>query len=165
MSGESRRRTYEWIAPDLSRSVFARISGLDYFRGLRDGAEPAQPITATIGWTVEQVEEGMVRLALEPAEHLFHSGGVLHGGVIATLLDSAMAGAVLTTLERGKACTTLQLTVNTIRGVRPGGGVLVAEGRADHVAARAGAASATLTDAAGRLCAKAMMSCAIIDVG
>jgi uncharacterized protein (TIGR00369 family) len=164
MSGELRSRTYEWAPPDFSSPALARMSGLELFEGMRDGTIPPPPIAVTVGWTIDKVERGLIRLRLEPQEFLFHGGGVLHGGVISTLLDSAMASAILTMFDRGRTCTTLQLSVNTIRGIKPGGGPLFAEGRVDHVAAKAAAANGTLTDGEGRVLAKAMTSCVVFDI-
>jgi uncharacterized protein (TIGR00369 family) len=164
MSDRLRTRTYQWTSPDFDNLAHHHMTLLEMFQAMARGERPANPIQATIGWTIEQVEPGFCRLKLEPQDFLFHSAGVLHGGVISTLLDSAMAISVLTTLPMGRHCTTLQLSVNTMRGIKPGVPALYAEGRADHVASKAAAASGVLTDDAGKVYAKAMTSFVVFDL-
>lgn len=162
--GITRQRSYEWTSIDPSNPPLSDRSGLEFFQGLADGSLPAQPITQTIGWTVDTVEKGMLRLAFEPQEYLFHAGGLLHGGVIATLLDSAMSGAVLSTLNRGQGCTTLQISINNIRGVKLDTGRLYAQGKVTSAGRRTGVATSTLMDDEGRLYAQGTTSCLIFDV-
>jgi len=163
VTGETRTRTYQWIEPNAPRSGLADRTGLEYYEALRDGAAALAPIAETIGWRVSNVERGLVRLSLKPGDFLFHGGGVMHGGVISTLLDSAMAGALITVMEGRRVCTTQQLAVTMLRAVKREAGEIFAEGRVDHVTAKAGAASATLTDGDGRLYAKAMMTGVVIE--
>ncbi len=57
----------------------------------------------------------------------------MHGGIMSILLDSAMSGGVLSSLARGQGCSTLQLNVHFVRGVRAGTALLLAEGWVKHV--------------------------------
>ena len=159
-----RQRCYEWTAIDPLKAPLSEKSGLEFFQSMAEGKIPAQPIMDTVGWTVDTVENGMLRLAFEPQEYLFHAGGLLHGGIIATLLDSAMAGAIMSTLEPGRGCTTLQLSVNNTRGVRLDTGVLYAQGIVTYAGRRTGVATSNLTDENGRLYAQGTTSCLIFDV-
>lgn len=154
-------RTYDWEPVAGDASPLAERSGLDFFRGLASGELPPQPITSTIGWTVEAAEHGSVRLRFVPEPWLFHAAGLLHGGVIATLLDSAMSGAVMTTLSAGQGCTTLQISVTPLRGVRSGEGPFTIEGRTTSVGRRVGVATAEMRGADGRLHAQGSTTCLI----
>ena len=158
-------RSYDWYgvdAPDGSAEPpLAHRSGLEFFRGLVDGSIPPQPITSTIGWTVETADEGFVRLRFEPRPWLFHAAGLLHGGVMATLLDSAMSGAIMTTLDAGQGCTTLQLTVMPLSGVRLDDGPFLIEGTTTSIGRRVGVANGTVRDAAGKLFAQGSVTCLI----
>ena len=122
-------RAYEWHPVAGMQSPLATMSGLEFFQGLADGTLPEQPITSTIGWKLEAAEKGLLRLRFEPRPWLFHAAGLLHGGVMAVLLDSAMSGAVMSTLDKGQGCTTVQLSVTPVRSVRAGDGPLFIEGR------------------------------------
>src|SRR5215470_13692391 len=73
------------------------------------------PIAATVGFRLAEVERGRVVLVGEVGEHLYNPIGVVHGGVAATLLDSACGSAVHTTLPAGASYTTLDLSVRYLR--------------------------------------------------
>jgi uncharacterized protein (TIGR00369 family) len=82
--------------------------------------------------------------------------GAVHGGVISTLLDSALPCAVHTTLPADTGYTTAELKVNFVRPVVIGTGRLRAEGRVIHTGSRLATAEARLTDSAGKLYAHAV---------
>ena len=52
-----------------------------------------------------------------PAEFHYNFSGGVHGGFAATLLDSAMACAIYTTLEAGQNCPTLELKINYVKAI------------------------------------------------
>ncbi len=150
-----RVRSYGWTPLDELGAPLADRSGLSLFEALRDGDIPRPPVACTIGWFVDEVEAGRVCLSLPVAEYLMHGARIVHGGVLATLLDSAMAGAMITTLARGQGCTTLQLNVNFLRVASGAGGRLSCEGKVIQAGRRTGMTEAVLTDATGRVCARA----------
>jgi uncharacterized protein (TIGR00369 family) len=88
-------------------------------------------------------------------------GGV-HGGVIATLLDTAAGCSVHTTLAVGEMYTSLDLTTKFLRPVTVDSGLLRCEGRVLHRGRRQALAEAELTDQSGRLVAHATSTCLII---
>jgi uncharacterized protein (TIGR00369 family) len=155
-------RSYSWEKLDESFRPLAQQSGLTYFERLRDGEIAAQPIMQTIGWRIETVEHGRLGLRLLPGEHLYHAGGLVHGGVIATVLDSAMSGAAMSTLEQGQACTTTQLSIHFVAGVRPSAGELHVDGSVKHRGGTMITMHGTVSDGAGRLYAHATASCLIL---
>jgi len=158
---ERKERRYEWTPLTREREPMAGLSGVEFFRASMRGEVPMPPISETIGWTIVGVEKGLIRLRFEPQEYLFHGAGILHGGVLATLLDSAMASAVISTLDAGRACTTVSMTVSNIRAVRMGDGPLFAVGKVEHAGRRAATATGAITDETGRLYARAMTNCII----
>lgn len=160
-AAERKERRYQWTPLTRDREPMAGLSGVDFFRASMRGEVPMPPISETIGWTIVGVEKGLIRLRFEPQEYLFHGAGILHGGVLATLLDSAMASAVISTLDAGRACTTVSMTVSNIRAVRMGDGPLFAEGKVEHAGRRAATATGAITDETGRLYARAMTNCIV----
>jgi uncharacterized protein (TIGR00369 family) len=80
-----------------------------------------------IGAQVEDADDGGARIAFEVREEHLNAAGTLHGGVLATLVDTAMGQAVRTTTEAGEVPATSQLTVTYLRPGQPG--ALVATGR------------------------------------
>ncbi len=80
-----------------------------------------------IGARVEDADDGGARIAFEVREEHLNPAGTLHGGVVATLVDTAMGQAVRTTTGEGEVPATSQLTVTYLR---PGGpGALLVTGR------------------------------------
>jgi uncharacterized protein (TIGR00369 family) len=154
-------RSYDWYPVVPGPAPLAAMTGVEFFHGLARGDIAPQPITSTIGWTVEAAECGMIRLRFEPQPWLLQAAGVVHGGVIATLLDSAMSGAVMSTLAQGQGCTTLQLSITPVRAVRGDGGVYRIEGRTASVGRRVGVANAVMTGSDGTLYAQGSASCLI----
>ena len=68
-----------------------------------------------MGFSPVEVQEGRAVFAVKPAEYHYNPIGTVHGGLAATLLDSAMGCAVHTTLPAGAGYTTLELHVNYVR--------------------------------------------------
>src|SRR5512144_2367451 len=81
---------------------------------------------------LDVVEEGRVLFSMAPAEEQLNPLGTVHGGIVTTILDSAMGCAVHTTLPAGMTYTTLELKVNFVRPVLLGSGPVVAEGTVVH---------------------------------
>ena len=88
--------------------------------------------------------------------------GTVHGGIAATLLDSALGCAVQTTLDEGVAYTTVSLEVKYLRAIRLDAGELRAEAFVVHAGRRQATAEARLTDPGGRVLATATTTCLIL---
>ena len=72
------------------------------------------------GYTVETTGEGTARARLVVTEDHQNRGGIMHGGAIATVCDSAMGHAVSTKVEQGMRTATGTMTVTYLASVRPG---------------------------------------------
>src|SRR4029453_1428110 len=101
-----------------------------------------------LGMELEELDEGRVVFGLTPADAHTNPMGMVHGGIAATLLDSAMGCAVHSTLGPGLGFTTLELHVHYTRGVAPGSGRLRAEGTVVHRGRRVATAEGRVTDEA-----------------
>jgi uncharacterized protein (TIGR00369 family) len=88
--------------------------------------------------------------------------GTVHGGIAATLLDSALGCAVQTTLDEGVGYTTVSLEVKYLRAIALDAGELRAEATVVHAGRRQATAEARLTDRAGRILATATTTCLIL---
>ncbi len=164
MTVKTRRRVVEWEDPQRGALLARQMSGIELFRKVQTGEVPAPPISLLIGQTIEEVEEGRIVMALHPDEHLYNPIGTVHGGVIATILDSVMGCAVHTMLPKGRGYTTLEIKVNYLRAALVESGQLRAEGKAIHVGRRSAVAEGRLTDAQGRLVATASTTCLVFDI-
>jgi uncharacterized protein (TIGR00369 family) len=105
-----------------------------------------------------------VVMRLTPAEYHYNPIGTMHGGILATLLDSVMGCAVHSTLPKGRAYTSLEIKVNYVRAVTNESGELSAEGNVVHGGRRSAVAEAKVVDAKGRLCATASTTCLVFDL-
>jgi uncharacterized protein (TIGR00369 family) len=160
---DHRRRTVTWEDPQALVAAPAGRSGLQLLRAVAAGELPPPPIARLLGMEVEVVEEGRVVFALEPGEYLYNPLGSVHGGVAATLLDSAMGCAVHTTLPAGAGYTTLELKVNYVRPIVMATGRVLAEGTVVHRGGTISTAEGRIVSAAdGRLLAHASTTCLIL---
>lgn len=158
-----RTRTFSWNDPmDTFRAVHGH-SGEDFLQGIADGTVPAPPIAHLLGMTLESVSKGEACFGLDPAEYHYNPIGTVHGGVISTILDSALGVAVHSTLPEGKAYTSVELKVNFVRPVTVKTGRVRAHGHLIHAGSRIATAEARLTDDAGKLYAHATTTCLIFD--
>jgi acyl-coenzyme A thioesterase PaaI-like protein len=95
---QPRTRTFTWSDPNAHAEVAATATGLELLQAMSRGELPAPPIMHLIGSSGLEAEEGSVTVRLEPQEFHYNPLGTVHGGVIATLLDTAAACSVHTTL-------------------------------------------------------------------
>lgn len=158
-----RSRVVAWSDPAETAAGMAGRSGLEFVEALASGELPPPPILATIGGArLVSATRGEVVFALEPAEYHYNPIGSVHGGVFATLLDSACGCVVQTMLEKGAGYTSLDLSVKFLGAVRAGMGTLTCVGTITHFGRRTALAEARLTTAEGKLLATAMSSCLIL---
>ncbi|HEY6189649.1 MAG TPA: PaaI family thioesterase [Pyrinomonadaceae bacterium] len=78
------------------------------------------PFVHLIGMELEEVERGAATIRMEVSDGLKRNGGIVHGGAIASLIDSAAAFAIMTLLEPGKSTTTIDLTIHYLRPLLKG---------------------------------------------
>lgn len=161
MTAVERSRTYQWDDPSVVAEAGASMSGLEFLEAISRGELPRPPIAATLGFEASEFADGEATFFLTPAEFHYNPIGSVHGGVTATLLDSALGCAVQTRLPAGTAYTTLELKVNYIRAITATTGRLRCHARVIHVGGRIATADAQVTDADGRLYAHATTTCLI----
>lgn len=96
--------------------------------------------------------------------HGIGTGGAVHGGYAATLLDLAVGGAIHTMLPAGKIYTTLELKINYVRAMTDKTGPVRAEGKVISCGGQIGVAEGRITDASGKLYAYATTTCLIYNL-
>jgi uncharacterized protein (TIGR00369 family) len=136
-------------------------SGLDRVRAIRDGRRGAPGIAGLIGFTLTTVDPGVVECELVARDDMTNPMGTVHGGIAATLLDTAMGCAVQTVLDT-PAWTTTDLHIHYVRSVRPGE-TLRARGEVVHCGRRLITAEGRLVDSRGKLVAHGTTSCLVTD--
>jgi uncharacterized protein (TIGR00369 family) len=93
--------------------------------------EPGKnPFWDYIGLQEQTVKEGYAELRLDISMNLLQRRGVVHGGVLATMIDSAIGTAVRSTLMEGQGAATVELKVNYVKPAK--GEYLVAKAKLSH---------------------------------
>jgi hypothetical protein len=95
-----RSRTITWEDPGPSASAIRKLSGLEFLRKIRDGEIANPPIAQTLDFRLTRVEPGEATFECDAAEFHYNPAGGVHGGMLATLLDSAMTCAVRRSFRR-----------------------------------------------------------------
>lgn len=139
-------------------------SGLEIFSAMMGGELPVPPISQTMGFLLVEAESGRAVFQGKPDFAYYNPLGSVHGGWYATLLDSAVACAVHSTLPVGRSYTTLELKVNMIKGLSVKVPLVRAEGRVVHAGRQTAVAEGKIYGADGTLYAHATTTCLIFDL-
>jgi len=158
-----RERTLAWSDPSILARKAQQMTGLQFLQAVATGELPPPPVSAATRIRLDQAEEGRAVFLLEPDESLYNPIGSVHGGIIATICDSAASCAIHSLLPAGQAYTTLEMKVNYLRPIMDQTGLLRCIGEVIHAGRRIGIAEARLQDAAGKLYAHATVTCLIFQ--
>jgi uncharacterized protein (TIGR00369 family) len=139
--------------------VAARMSGLEFLRGLLDGTLPAPPFAEVMDVWPREVERGRVVFEAVPSSRLYNPMGLVHGGWLALVLDTAMGCAVHSVLAAGESYRTIDLQTTFVKAVRESSGRVRCEGRVLHVGERVASAEGRVTSADGALLAHGSETC------
>jgi uncharacterized protein (TIGR00369 family) len=140
------------------------MTGLEFLRAIAAGELPGAPIAELLGFEPVEAEEGRVLFAATPDRRHYNPIGTVHGGLAATLLDSAMGCAVHSTLPAGVGYTTLELKVNFTRPITSDTGRILCEGTLVHRGGRVATAEGRVfAEATGKLLAHGTTTCLILS--
>jgi acyl-CoA thioesterase len=82
--------------------------------------QPLRRFCDLIGLQYTEMEKGFCRTEISITDAHLNPYGSLHGGVVYTLVDSGMGGALSTLLEEGEQCATIEIKINYIKSIRSG---------------------------------------------
>lgn len=119
-----------------------------------EAAREAVPFLKLLGVEVESVGSGSATLLLPVREEIKRNDGIVHGGAIASVIDSAFAFAIIPLLGDNERTTTVDLTIHYLRPLR--GGVAKTVARVVRAGRRVITVSAELFDENGKLAATAL---------
>ena len=162
--GEPRTRTVSWHDPSVGLAGMAMTSGRAYLQAMIDGELPPPPISGLMRFVAVSAGDGEVVFRCTPDESAYNPIGLVHGGLVCTLLDSVVGCAVQTTLPAGTGYTSLEIKVSYLRPVRIGEGDLVATGRVTKPGRRAAFAEGEVRDERDRLVATASSTCLVFPL-
>ena len=157
-----RTLTIRWKDPRVFNEAGQGLSGLEFLQKVVAGELPRPPIADLMNFDLVEVSDGFAVFTVEPAEYHYNPIGVVHGGLAATLLDSAMGCAIHSTLPPGVVYTTLEVKVNFVRALTMQTGLVRGEAKVIHAGARTATAEARLIDASGKLYAHGTTTCLVI---
>ena len=141
------------------------MSGVEFMRALTNGAIAPPPFASTTRIYPLEIAEGRVVFEGEPSADFYNPMGVVHGGWIATLLDTGMACAVHSGLKAGETFTTSSMNITFLLPVTESTGRLRCEGIVLKVGGRIASAEGKVYDSAGRLIAHGNETCLIARAG
>jgi len=156
-----RTLTVDWEDPRVLVEAARGLSGLEFLQRIVAGELPPPPIAALLKVELAELSEGHAVFAVEPAEYHYNPIGVVHGGVAATLLDSAMGCAVHSALPAGAGYTSLEIKVNFVRPLTAETGRVRCEAKLIHLGGRTATAEGRVVDEAGKLYAHGTTTCLI----
>jgi len=142
---------------------FAGRNGMQVFEAMFSGEIPRPPISGTLDFMLVEAEPGRVQFQGKPLFAHYNPLGSVHGGWIATLLDSAVACAVHTLLPAGKTYTTLELKVNFVKALTDRVPLVRAIGEIIYSGGKIGTSQGKLIGPDGTLFAHATTTCIVLD--
>lgn len=150
-----RQTSITWEDPAVGQAVMPTMTGIDYLRAMQHGEVPAAPIVHHFDMSLLEVEEGSVTFQCQPNESHYNPIGMVHGGVVCTLLDSALGCAGHTLVPVGVGYTSIEIKVSYLRPVSADSGPLVCTGRVTKPGQRVMFAEGEVVDRHGKTVATA----------
>jgi uncharacterized protein (TIGR00369 family) len=165
MTDLTRTRTITWDDPMISAGLAPTMPGLEWLQALIDGKIPPPPIAHTLDFRLTEVSAGRAVFTCTPAEFHYNPIGVVHGGLLSTLMDSALGCCIQSTLPAGSGYTTLELHVNFTRAVTRDTGEIRCEATVLHVGRRMATAESKVFDQNGKLYGHGTTTCMVFSPG
>lgn len=159
-----RRTTVERGDSAPALADLPELSGIEFMKRMADGELPAAPIASHFGMDLIEVGPGTVTFRCRPDESHYNPIGTVHGGLVCTLLDSALGCATHTTLPVGVGYTSIEIKVNYLRPVAAGNGDLICRGRVTKAGRRVAFAEGEVVDEQGKVVATASGSLLIFPL-
>jgi uncharacterized protein (TIGR00369 family) len=110
------------------------------------------PFYRFMGIRITKLGQGRSEIRMKVGRELTQQAGFAHGGISASLIDSAVGIAACTMIEPGSAITTIDLQVNFLAPAKPG--TLTARGRIIHKGKRTAVGDCLVADETGKLVSK-----------
>ena len=136
-----------------------QLSGLEYMRRVAAGDIEGAPMVRLLGMRMTEVDEGRVSITAEVRPEHENGLGIAHGGLAATLLDTALSCAVNTVMPAGMVFTTLEMKINYVRAIRRENSPLTCTGTVVHAGSRTATAEGRIVDSEGKLYAHGTVTC------
>jgi uncharacterized protein (TIGR00369 family) len=157
-----RARTFRWLDPIDAVRRGDGLTGLQYLEGIAAGRIAQPPIGEALGLKLTEATKGRAVFRCVPGEYHYNIIGSVHGGLAATLIDSATGCAVMSALPVGDQWTTLSLRVDYLSGIDLEVAELICEARLVRAGRRTAIADAEVRGPDGRVYARGSTTCLVM---
>jgi uncharacterized protein (TIGR00369 family) len=159
--GAPRTRAVSWYDPAIPAAAGAELPGRELLQAIIDGRLPPPPIASLVGGELVSVGDGQALFRITPDESTYNPIGMVHGGLLCTMLDSAAGCAVQTLLPAGVGFSSIEIKVSFLKALHAASGPLEIRGRALRVGGRIAFAEAHARNGDGDLVGHATTSIAL----
>lgn len=150
-----------WTDPGEIGSQWMQLDGREFLERIGRGEIPLPPILSVLDISEGSVGDGWIEFSMRPQGFMLNLAGTVHGGVLATLIDSALTCALVTRLPKGMACTTIDLQMRFFRPAHLSAERLTARGEIVNISKSFGTTMGEVRDAKDRLILHATSSLVI----
>lgn len=156
-------RNVTWTEPAALWEELRGMTGRAFLERVRDGLIPAPPFAALIGIRLVEVDDGRVVFEAQPDESVYNPIGLVHGGFIATILDSAIGCSVTSKMPIGKIAVSQDINVRYFKPLKADSGTIRCEGRVLNIGRTTATGEGRLYGPEGRLHAHATSTLAVVE--
>jgi uncharacterized protein (TIGR00369 family) len=139
------------------------LGGLEFFRRMIAGELPLPPLAALMGFRFIEIALGRAVFEADPLPAFYNGLGSIHGGFAATLLDTALGGAVNSTMGPGRAYATIDLKVTLVRSLRREVGAIRCIATVIQAGSRLATAEGRIVDAHDKIYAHGTATCMAVE--
>ena len=160
--GDPRSKQITWYDPAVMARLGRQVSGREFLQGIIDGRFPPPPFAQLIDTQLVSVGDGEAVFRCTPDESVYNPIGMVHGGFLCILLDSAAGCAVHTRLPAGVGYSSIEIKVSFLRAVHGDGSAIEVSGRVLRIGRRVAFAEAHARNGDGDLVGHATSSIAVL---
>jgi len=161
--GPPQHKTLTWFDAHVTSELIKDIPGEEFLQGIIDGRFPPPPISMTSASRLTHIAPGEATFRCIPDPSFLNPLGLVHGGLLCMLLDSAMGVAVQTTQPAGVGYASIELKVSFLKPLPYDGRELEVRGRALQTGRRIAFAEGHAYDADGTLLGHSTSSLARVE--
>jgi uncharacterized protein (TIGR00369 family) len=153
--------TVDWNDPGPISQKWLELDGREFLEQIGRAQIPLPPILSVFDISEDSIGDGWIEFSMRPQGFMLNLAGTVHGGALATLIDSALTCALVTRLAKGIACTTIDLQMRFFRPAHLSAERLTARAEVLNMGTTLGTTSGEIRDAKGRLIVHATSTLAI----
>jgi len=161
-NGASQSKTITWCDPTMLANAATELRGRDFMQAIADGRLAPPPMANLVGARLVSVGDAEAFFRCTPDESNYNPLGIVHGGLLCTLLDFAAGAAVHTQLPAGAAFSSIEIKVSYLKALRADAGEIDVRGRVLRLGQRIAFAEAHACSGDGKLIGHATTSIAVV---